>query len=176
MVPLQRLIVFDLETTGLSPKNGDLVIEIGAVAIENDRLSDEFHSLVKIDKPIPWAARRVHGISNKMLAGQPPATHIFPEFHRFIDQSPLVAHNAAFDIRFLDHEFSRLGLTLDNPHHCTLKLSRRHYPHLSSHKLENLARHLLGPAVTKNLNLHRALDDARLTAKVWLTMMEQGKL
>ncbi len=172
----QRLIVFDLETTGLSPKNGDLVIEIGAVAIENGRLTDEFQSLIRIDRPIPWHASRVHGISNKMLVGQPPATRIFPEFHRFIDQSPLIAHNAAFDLRFLNHEFSQLGLTLENHHYCTLKLSRRNYPHLRSHKLENLAKHLLGPAATKNLHLHRALDDARLTAKIWLEMMNQGEL
>ena len=172
----QRYIVFDLETTGLSPRYGDLVIEIGAVAIENGRLTDEFQSLIKIDKAIPWAAQRVHGISNKMLAGQPPATRIFPEFHRFIAQNPLIAHNAVFDIRFLHHEFSRVGLTLENSHHCTLKLSRRHYPHLRSHKLENLARHLLGPAATQNLHLHRALDDARLTAKIWLKMMVAGGL
>ena len=174
MESLQRLIVFDLETTGFSPRYGDRVIEIGAVVIENGRLTDEFHSLIKIDKPIPWAARRVHGISNKMLAEQPPAARIFPEFHRFIAQSPLIAHNAAFDLRFLDHEFSQLGLTLENPHHCTLKLSRRHHPQLSSHKLENLAKYLLGPAATKNLHLHRALDDARLTAKIWLKMMANG--
>ena len=174
MKPLQRFIVFDLETTGLSPKNGDLVIEIGAVAIENGRLTDEFQSLIKIDKPIPWRARRVHGISNKMLADQPPASRIFPEFHSFIAQNPLIAHNATFDLRFLSHEFSRVGLTLENPHHCTLKLSRRHYPHLRSHKLENLAQHLLGPVATKNLHLHRALDDARLTAKIWLKMMANG--
>ena len=174
MESLQRLIVFDLETTGLSPRNGDRVIEIGAVVIENGRLTDEFHSLIKIDKPIPWRARRVHGISNKMLAEQPLATQIFPEFHRFIGTDPLIAHNAAFDLRFLELEFSQLGLTLENPHHCTLKLSRRHYPQLSSHKLENLAKHLLGPAATKNLHLHRALDDARLTAKIWLEMMSNG--
>jgi DNA polymerase-3 subunit epsilon len=106
-----------------------------------------------------------------MLAEQPLASQIFPEFHHFIGPDPLIAHNAAFDLRFLAHEFSQLGLTLENPHHCTLKLSRRHYPHLRSHKLENLAKHLLGPAATKNLHLHRALDDARLTAKIWLEMM-----
>ncbi len=169
--PGRRLIVFDFETTGLSPKNGDRVIEIGAVAIENGRLSDEFHSLIHTERKIHWAARRVHGISNKMLTGQPPAARIFPAFHRFIAADPLIAHNAAFDLRFLENEFAKLGLTLENPHHCTLKLSRRYNQTLKSHKLENVARHLLGDAAIADLNLHRALDDARLTAKVWLKMM-----
>lgn len=169
----RRVIAFDFETTGLTPKNGDRVIEIGAVAIENGRLTDEFQSLIHTDRKIRRGARRVHGINNKMLAGQPSAARIFPEFHRFIAADFLIAHNAAFDLRFLNHEFAQLGLTLENPCHCTLKLSRKYYPNLKSHKLENLARQLLGADAIKNLNLHRALDDARLTAKIWLKMKER---
>ncbi len=168
----QRYIVFDFETTGLSPKNGDRVIEIGAVAIEKGRLTDEFHSLINTEKEIHWAAQRVHGIGPEMLKGQPAATRIFKEFHSFIAADHLIAHNAAFDLRFLESEFARLDLTLNNPHHCTLKLSRLHNRELSSHKLENVARHLLGPAAITDLSLHRALDDAKLTAKVWLKMMQ----
>ena len=168
----RRRVVFDFETTGMSPRNGDRVIEIGAVAIEDGRLTDEFHSLIYTDKKIHWAARRIHGISNKMLFGQPAAAQIFPGFHNFIKSDPLIAHNAAFDLRFLENEFANLNLTFDNPHSCTLKLSRRYNKNLTSHKLENVARHLLGDIAVEQLTLHRALDDARLTARIWLKMME----
>ncbi|HIE07489.1 MAG TPA: 3'-5' exonuclease [Desulfarculaceae bacterium] len=172
----RRRIVFDFETTGLSPGNGDRVIEVGAVAIENGRLTDEFHSLIHTDREIHWAARRVHGITSAMLVGKPPADLIFNAFHKFISSDPLIAHNATFDLRFLESEFAKLDLPFKNPHDCTLKLSRRHNQTLKSHKLENVARHLLGADAVKNINLHRALDDARLTAEVWLALVRNGAL
>ncbi len=172
----QRHVVFDFETTGLSPKNGDRVIEIGAVTIENGCLTDEFQSLIHTDRKIHWAAHKVHGISNKMLTGQPSAAKIFSDFHNFIKSDPLIAHNAAFDLRFLKNEFTKLNLSFNNPHFCTLKLSRQHNKNLASHKLENVARHLLGAAAVEQLTLHRALDDARLTARVWLKLEEQTNI
>ncbi len=172
----QRYVVFDLETTGLSPRNGDRVIEIGAVAIENGKLTEEFHSLIHTDRKIHWAARRVHDISHRTLSGKPPAAKVFPEFYRFIAADPLIAHNAAFDLRFLENEFAKLGLSLNNPHHCTLKMSRRLNPDLTSHKLEDVARHLLGADALNNIKTHRALADARLAAKVWLKMIEHEGL
>ena len=172
----RRQVVFDFETTGLSPKNGDRVIEIGAVAIEDGKLTDEFHSLIHTERKIHWAARRVHGISNQMLYDKPPPALIFSEFYRFIGSDPLIAHNAAFDLRFLENEFAKLNLSLENPHYCTLKLSRLHNRTLSSHKLENVARYLLGAAAVERFNLHRALDDARLTAEVWLELIRKGAL
>ncbi len=170
MTGSSRLVVFDLETTGLSPRSGHRVIEIGAVAVENGRLGAEFHSLISTDQPIHWAARKVHGISSRMLAGQPDAATVFSRFREFIASDPLVAHNAPFDLRFLASEFARLGLALPNPSFCTLRLSRSRYPQLSSHKLENLARYLLGAEALAGERLHRALADARLTAKIWLRM------
>jgi len=167
----RRRIVFDFETTGLSPGNGDRVIEIGAVAIENGRLTDEFHSLIHTERKIHWAAQRVHGITHAMLVGKPPADQVFNAFHKFIRTDLLIAHNVAFDLRFLESEFAKLDLPFKNPHDCTLKLSRRHYKTLKSHKLENVAKYLFGQAAIKNLHLHRAIDDARLTAKIWLKMM-----
>jgi len=105
-----------------------------------------------------------------MLEEKPAAAQIFSNFHNFIKSDPLIAHNASFDLRFLKNEFANLDLTFNNPHFCTLKLSRKHNQALKSHKLENVARFLLGDAAVAEFNLHRALDDARLTAKVWLEM------
>ena len=167
---IDRSIVIDLETTGFSPQRGDRVIEIGAVVVERGELVDEFQTLIQVPRSIPWQASRVHGITDQMLAGQPLPEEVFPALRDFIGGSVLVAHNAPFDLPFLRHEFGRLGLGLPNRHCCTLELARRRLPHLPDHRLATVARHLLGD-VPDDLRLHRALDDARLTAQVWLAMM-----
>lgn len=168
---MNRIIVLDVETTGLSPARGDRVIEIGAVVVEGERFVDEFTTLIRTDHPIHWAAQKVHGISDAMLQGAPCPQDVWPEFARFIGSSTLIAHNASFDLGFLRQEFSRLGLSLPNAHHCTLSLSRRRLPHLPNHRLETVARHLLG-GIPEDCRLHRALGDARLAALVWLAMMK----
>lgn len=165
----QRFIVFDLETTGFSAPRGDRIIEIGAVAVENGAPAAEFHALIDPGRPIPRAARRVHGITDAMVRGLPRFEAILPRFHAFIGQSALVAHNAPFDLTFLRHEFGRCGLGLPNFHHCTLQLCRRCLPQLPNHRLETVAEHLFGKADPR-IALHRALADARLTAKVWVAV------
>ena len=154
-----RHVVLDLETTGLSHRRGDRVIEVGAVAVECGGITEEFHSLIDAGRPISPYARRVHGISEAMLAGQPSPETVFPALKTFLRGSPLVCHNAPFDLGFLRAEFSRCGLALPNPFRCTLRLSRRRYPHLTDHRLETVARHLLGEIPT-GFRLHRALADA----------------
>lgn len=165
-----RYVVFDLETTGLSPKAGDRVIEIGAVVVEKGRLGAEFHSLVHTEQPMHWAARKVHGISPADLAAAPLAAEIFPVFREFIGDSPLIAHNLPFDLRFLASELSRFSLAPVRPGFCTLQLSRKLYPALASRRLEDLARYLLGSEIVNGSRLHRALADARLTAHVWFEL------
>ena len=167
-----RYVALDVETTGLSPQNGDRVIEIGAVAIEEQSIVAEFSSLIDVDKRIPWQVQQVHGITNEMLEGEPKPDVVLPEFYKFISGSILVAHNASFDIRFLRHEFALLGMSLNNRSLCTLKMSRKLYPHLPNHKLETVGRYLLGKAC-EQMQMHRALDDAKLAAMIWL---EMGKM
>ena len=139
-----RYVALDVETTGLSPKSGDRVIEIGAVAIEDQSIIDEFSSLIDVGKRIPWQVQQVHGITNEMLYGEPRPDEVLPEFYKFIAGSILVAHNASFDIGFLRYEFALLGMSLNNRSLCTLKMSRKQYPHLPNHKLETVSRYLLG--------------------------------
>jgi len=162
-----RYVALDVETTGFSPKNGDRVIEIGAVAIENQSIVAEFSSLINVNKMIPWRVQQVHGITNKMLSGEPKPDVVLPDFYEFIAGSVLVAHNAVFDIRFLKHEFALLGISLNNRSLCTLKMSRKLYPHLPNHKLDTVSRYLLGESANQ-MQRHRALDDAKLTAMIWL--------
>lgn len=168
-----RYVVFDFETTGLSSVRGGRVIEIGAVAIEGRHIVDEFHSLVNPQVPIPWSAQRIHGISREDLEGEPEPDEVFPRFVQFLGGAVLVAHNAPFDIGFLKAELGLLGMGLNSSHFCTLKMSRKLYPQLVNHKLETVARHLLGK-IPDNLQLHRALEDARLTAQVWLKILNDA--
>jgi DNA polymerase III epsilon subunit family exonuclease len=162
-----RQIFFDVETSGLSPANGDRVIEIGAVAVAGEQIEAEFSTLIGVGCDIHWAAQRVHGISPAMLRGQPLPEEVWPAFLGFAANAPLIAHNAPFDARFLRHELGGLGLRLNNAIHCSLEASRRHFPSLASHRLEVVARHVLGD-IPADCRMHRALGDARLLARIWV--------
>src|SRR5208337_4888218 len=98
----------------------------------------------------------------------PEAKEVMTLFKDFIGTSTLVAHNAPFDVGFLQWECMRVGLLLNSRYRCTLKMSRRHFPSLPDYKLETVARHL-GIPVDEGWR-HRALDDARMTAKIWIEM------
>ncbi len=163
-------VAFDVETTGLSASRGDRIIEIGAVALEGGKIIDEFHSLINVRKRISMQAQYIHGITGEMLKGRPGPDRIFPEFRAFAGKSTLIAHNAGFDLSFLRHEYGRIGLGFHNKHICTLELSRRSIPRLRNHRLETVYRHLFGKSKKQ---LHRALDDARMVAKIWLELTEK---
>ena len=90
-----RYVALDVETTGLSPINGDRVIEIGAVAIENQSIVAEFSSLIDVGRNIPWRVQQVHGITDEMLCGEPEPDVVWTEFYKFIAGSTLIAHNAS---------------------------------------------------------------------------------
>lgn len=169
----RRHVVVDCETTGLWPRRGHRVIEIGAVAVVEGRVTGEFETLIDAGVPVPPEVQAIHGITDEMLAGQPRPEEALPRFAAFISDSVLVAHNAPFDIRFLRHEFARVGLGLPNDHLCTLELSRRLLPHLADHSLETVYLHLF-PEAELLRQTHRALDDARLTARIWLKLIGGG--
>ena len=162
-------VVFDTETTGLSPKNGDRIIEIGAVKLENGVIIDEFQSLINPGRSIPYQAQAVHGINQAMLLGQPSPADVFPKFYDFIGSTTLVAHNAPFDQRFLTAELNLLGMRSPAKIECTLKLSRKCLSQLSNHRLDTVYRHL-GGVEDSSIKRHRALDDARMAAFVWVEL------
>lgn len=166
---MERVVVVDVETSGLSVANGGRVIEIGAVAVEAGAIVAEFGTLIDVECAIHYGAQRVHGISRTMLRGKPAPDEVWPTLRDFVGTAPLVAHNSPFDSGFVRFELSLLGIPLANPWHCTVRLARRTLPQLTNHKLETVARHLLGD-IPVDCRLHRALDDARLTARVWLAL------
>lgn len=166
-----RYTVFDTETTGLNPSGGDEILQIGAVRIVNGKLlgQESFDQLVNPGRNIPEAGIPIHGITPDMVAGQPRIEAVLPTFHRFAEDSVLVAHNAAFDMKFLQLLERRTGLAFRQPVLDTLLLSAVVHPHQESHRLEALAERFGIPV----LGRHTALGDAMVTAEVWLHLLGQ---
>lgn len=161
--------VFDTETTGLSPSDGDQIIQIGATRIVNGKLlkQESFEQLVNPGRLIPPAGIPIHGITQDMVTGKPPITEVLPAFYAFAQDTVLVAHNAAFDMKFLQLLEPETGLVFSHPVLDTLLLSAVVHPNQESHRLEAIAERF---NVTV-LGRHTALGDAFVTAEVWLRLL-----
>lgn len=166
------VVVIDFETTGLSPNLGDRTIEVGAVLIKNNQIIDRFQSLMNPEIKISGFIEDFTGISNRMLATAPSIKEVMALLKKFIGDHQLVAHNAAFDLRFLDAEFARIKVNRKNEFACSLLSSRRIYPEAPNHKLETLVRYK--KLKTDGIH-HRALADAEMTAHLWLALIEDIK-
>ena len=169
--PLSALTftVFDTETTGLNPGGGDEIIQIGAVRLVNGRLlrGDCFEQLIDPRRPVPAASVPFHGLTSAQLQGQPTIEQVLPVFHRFAQDTVLVAHNAAFDMRFLQEKQALTGLRFDQPVLDTLLLSAVLHPHQESHRLEAIAQRLGVTVVGR----HTAMGDALVTAELFLRLL-----
>lgn len=161
--------VFDTETTGLEPSKGDEIIQIGATRIVNGRLlrHEAFDQLIDPQRPLPPQSTAIHGITSEMLAGKPPIARVLPVFHAFAHDTVLVAHNAAFDMRFLQMKEAQTGLVFDQPVLDTLLLSAVVHPQQESHSLDAIAERLGLPVE----NRHTALSDAVVTGEVFLRLI-----
>jgi DNA polymerase-3 subunit epsilon len=161
--------VFDTETTGLNPSEGDQIIQIGAARIVNSKLlrQESFEQLVNPGRLIPAATIPIHGITQDMVNGKPPITEVLPAFYTFAQDTVLVAHNAAFDMKFLQLQERHTGLVFDHPVLDTLLLSAVVHPNQETHRLEAIAERF---NITV-LGRHTALGDALVTAEVWLRLL-----
>ncbi len=171
--PLSELTytVFDTETTGLDPARGDEIIAIGAVRIVNGRVlpHEAFEQLIDPGRALSRESARITGIEGDVLKGQPAVAAVLPLFHAYCEDTVLVAHNAAFDMRFLEMKEKATGIRFAQPVLDTLLLSAVLHPALESHRLEAIAeRH--GVSV---VGRHTALGDAMVTAEIFLRMIPQ---
>ena len=165
-------VVFDFETTGAKTPPCR-VTEIGAYRVKNGAITGEFHTLVNPEMPIPLFITMLTGISDEMVKTAPKFQEVAADLLEFIGDSVLVAHNAGFDLRFLDYEVGRVyeDYRVGNPSLCTVQLSRRLLPDIDNHKLKTVAAHFNVELV----NHHRANADALATAKVFINLLEHLK-
>ena len=163
-----EFVVFDLETTGAKTPPCRIT-EIGAWRVRNGQVTDEFHTLVNPQIPIPRFITQLTGISDEMVAEAPLFADVAYDFLEFIGNSVLVAHNSGFDMRFLNHEIARVfgSYRIANPCLCTVLLSRRLLPDIINHKLKTVAEHYSIDLV----NHHRASDDAKATAHIFVNLL-----
>ena len=164
-----RYIIFDLETTGLSAAT-ERIIEIGAVKVENGEILESFDLFVDPEKAITPEITRLTSITNEMVAGATKEADALEQFFRFCDGCDiLVAHNADFDMGFLRAAIRRCGREEDPVQIDTLVMARAMYPELKKHKLDTIAERL---GVTQKHH-HRADDDARVLAEIFLKMVQR---
>ena len=162
--------VFDTETTGLEPSNGDEIIQVGAARIVNGRLlrQETFDQIVDPEIPLKPEGIPIHGITEDMVRGQPNIDLVLPAFHEFCEDTVLIAHNAAFDMRFLQLKEERTGIRFTQPVLDTLLLSAVVHPNQESHKLDVILERLGITIGTR----HNALEDALATGEVFLKLVK----
>ncbi|WP_353216290.1 DNA polymerase III subunit epsilon [Sandarakinorhabdus sp.] len=165
-----REIVWDTETTGIMPGDGHRIVEIGAVEMINRTITGRsFHTYLDPQRAMPKDAERVHGLSSEFLTGQPVFEQVIDDFLAFIGDAPLVAHNAAFDMEFLNWELKRAGMPIVPMSRAidTLEISRKANPG---------AKHTLDAVCTRyGIDLsgrtkHGALIDAELLARAYIEL------
>jgi DNA polymerase III subunit epsilon len=171
--PLSDLtyVVFDTETTGLLPAQGDEIVQIAAVRIVNGRRvgGEVFDTLVNPGRSIPASSTEVHGVTEAMVADAPPIAEVGRSFHKFAEGAVLIAHNAPFDMAFLRRHEKGIGARFDNPVLDTVLLSAVVFGQHETHSLDALC-HRLGITIPQEMR-HTAIGDTIATAEAFLKML-----
>jgi DNA polymerase III subunit epsilon len=173
---LPPLTIFDVETTGLDPKKGHRIVEIAGIRLENGQLdqANAFRSYVNPERQIPWETKQIHKISDEDVAGAPTIMTVLPQFLDYAKGTVLIAHNAAFDMSFLECEKDFCWGYVELPEClCTMRLSQSLFPTAFRHNLDTLCERFQLPIPADR---HRALVDITLTGTVLMRMLDAGKI
>jgi DNA polymerase-3 subunit epsilon len=166
-----REIVFDTETTGFEPGDGHRIVEIGLVElVDHFPTGNELRFYLNPERDVPIESQRVHGLSNEFLADKPLFAHVVEEFLAFIGDAPLVIHNAAFDIKFINAELARVGREAIPLHRAidTIEIAKRKLPG-ARYSLDELCKRFAIDLSARSK--HGALLDCQLTAQVYLELI-----
>jgi len=164
-------VVVDVETTGLYPEEGHEVIELGAVLLEKNTVTDKiFESYVRPTRPVPAEIHRISGITQEHVKDAPELTHVMKHFLQFIGSKTLIAQNAKFDLGFLQASLNRAGYPpLSNNFLDTMLISKSLFFYENEHNLDAILRRL---KIEHNLDRHRSVADCKLTGLAFLKMIE----
>ncbi len=163
----ETYVVFDIETTGFSPVN-NRIIEIGAVRVEEGKITSRYSAFVNPEVPIPYTIEKLTGIRDDMVVNAPVIEKVLPEFLAFCEDAVLVAHNAAFDMSFIMENCRRQAIDTDFTYVDTVGISRVLLTGQSKHTLDAVAK-TLGVSLE---NHHRAVDDAEATAEIFVKFIQ----
>ena len=170
-LPIDRLTytVFDTETTGLNPEEGDEILSIGAVRIVNKKIQygESFEKLIDPGRSIPFESYRIHGISREMTRGKPCIEKVLNEFAKYAEDTVLLGHNIAFDMKMLQMKEASCGITFKHPVLDTLLLSAFLHPTSNRHDMEKIAERMGVDIIDR----HTAIGDAITAAKIFVKLI-----
>ncbi len=164
-----RIIILDTETTGLAAKNGDKLVEIGAIECHGFTIGRSFQQYINPERDVPMEAEKIHGLSTKFLQKYPTFVEIIPKFLEFIGDSPLVIHNASFDMGFINYQLEECGYPKISDKRIidSLIIARKKFPGAQA-SLDALCRRF--GIDNSNREFHGALLDAELLCEVWIEL------
>ncbi|MBC6002361.1 MAG: 3'-5' exonuclease [Paeniclostridium sordellii] len=160
-------VVVDLETTGLDPYKGCEIIEIGVTEINNNKIGRNYSRLIKPNGIIPSLITDITNISNEMVENEKSLEEVLPKFRQYIGDKTIIAHNAKFDLKFLNYYLNKMGLEPINNYICTLELLKQNKEYKGKNKKLETACEYYN---IENKNAHRADSDTLATAKLFLIL------
>ncbi|SCH38870.1 MULTISPECIES: 3'-5' exonuclease [unclassified Romboutsia] len=167
---MEEYVVVDLETTGLDPYKGCEIIEIGITEIINNEIVRNYSRFVKPKKEIPNFITEITNISNEMVENEECIEYVLPRFRKYIGDRTIIAHNAKFDLKFLNYYLKQLNLDPIENHICTLELLKNNKSYKGKNKKLETACEYYN---IENKNAHRAYSDTLATAKLFLKIKDE---
>lgn len=167
---MQEYVVVDLETTGLDPYNGCEIIEIGITEIKDNQIVRNYSRLIKPNKTIPHFITEITGITNEMVENEEGIETVLPRFRKFLSNRVMIAHNAKFDLKFLNYYLEKYNLELIENHLCTMEMLKKCKSYKGKNKKLETACNYYNII---NENAHRADSDTKATAELFLIIKDE---